>query len=124
MITGERIRITGIVQGVGFRPCVWRLAHEFDLVGQVGNDADGVLIQIWGSRQARDAMLQALQNAPPPLATIEEIIRRPLDSSSELPTDFCIIESQQGKGYTGVAADAATCPDCLAEEESCGCTDD
>ncbi len=112
---GESIRITGIVQGVGFRPCVWRLAHELGLVGQVGNDTDGVLIRIWGSQQARDGLVEALEKAPPPLASIEQIIRRRLDSAAEIPTDFCIIESQMGKGCTGVAADAATCPECLAE---------
>ncbi|VAX06002.1 [NiFe] hydrogenase metallocenter assembly protein HypF [hydrothermal vent metagenome] len=112
---GESIRITGIVQGVGFRPCVWRLAHELGLVGQIGNDSDGVLISIWGSQQARDDLLQALEKAPPALAIIENIIRRPLDSAAEIPADFCIIESHMSKGCTGVAADAATCPDCLAE---------
>ncbi|HHO69405.1 MAG TPA: hypothetical protein ENK12_10265, partial [Gammaproteobacteria bacterium] len=44
---GEAIRVTGIVQGVGFRPFVWRLANACGLAGQVWNDAEGVLIHAW-----------------------------------------------------------------------------
>ncbi len=50
IIKGEAIRVTGIVQGVGFRPTVWKLAHQADLVGQVWNDSEGVLIHVWGMR--------------------------------------------------------------------------
>ena len=50
----ESIRVTGIVQGVGFRPTVWRLAGEFGIVGQVWNDAEGVLIHAWADSKDLD----------------------------------------------------------------------
>lgn len=112
---GESIRVSGVVQGVGFRPNVWRLAHECELRGRVWNDAEGVLIHAWGSRQALDVFAQRLQRESPPLAVIENIIRRQLDTLEEIPADFQILESRAGQPHTGVAADAATCPACLAE---------
>jgi len=114
-MAGESIRVTGIVQGVGFRPNVWRLAHECGLRGRVWNDAKGVLIHAWGGRQALDVFVQRLRDEPPPLASIEDIIRTLLDAPADLPEDFRIVESREGKPHTGVAADAATCPECLAE---------
>ncbi len=114
-MAGECIRITGIVQGVGFRPNVWRLARECGLRGQVCNDAEGVLIHVWGRRQALDVFVQRLRHEPPPLASIETILRSALDALEEIPADFRIVESREGKVRTGVAADAATCPECLAE---------
>ncbi len=114
-MAGEFIRVTGVVQGVGFRPNVWRLAHECGLRGRVWNDAEGVLIHAWGRRQALDVFVQRLRDEPPPLANIEDIIRTLLDAPADLPEDFRIVESREGKPHTGVAADAATCPECLAE---------
>ncbi len=111
----EAIRVTGIVQGVGFRPNVWRLAHECGLRGQVWNDAEGVLIHAWGSSQVLDIFVQRLRNEPPPLASIEDIFRARLDTPADIPKDFRIVESRKGTPHTGVAADAATCPECLAE---------
>ena len=112
---GESIRVTGIVQGVGFRPTVWRLASECGVTGQVWNDAGGVLIHAWGSREARDEFVQRLQAEQPPLSRIEAITRTPLHEAGEVPGEFRIVTSRQGKARTGVAADAATCPACLAE---------
>ncbi|HEB54957.1 MAG TPA: carbamoyltransferase HypF [Gammaproteobacteria bacterium] len=114
-MVGERIRVTGIVQGVGFRPNVWRLAHECGLRGQICNDAEGVLIHVWGPRQARDVFLQRLRDEAPPLASIEGIIRMALGAGEEIPADFQIVESREGRVRTGVVADAASCPECLAE---------
>ena len=112
---GECIRVTGIVQGVGFRPTVWRLARECGLVGRVWNDADGVIIHAWGSQPSLDSLVQRLQAEPPPLARIERIERSPLVKAEEAPGEFRIVVSQRGESRTGVAADAATCPACLAE---------
>ena len=112
---GENIRVTGIVQGVGFRPTVWRLARECGLVGQVWNDAAGVTIHAWGKQQMLDAFVQRLQARQPPLAHIDAIIRSALNEATEVPKDFRIVTSQVGEVRTGVAADAATCPECLAE---------
>jgi len=112
---GESIRVTGIVQGVGFRPSVWRLANACGVVGRVCNDAEGVLIHAWGSRDSLHELVQRLQADQPPLARIEEILRTALDDSIEPPKGFQIVVSQEGEVRTGIAADAATCPACLAE---------
>jgi hydrogenase maturation protein HypF len=113
-LCAEQIRVCGIVQGVGFRPMVWRLAKELGITGNVCNDGEGVLIHAWASLSALDIFIDRLQAEPPPLARIDS-----LDRSSffeELtPDEFQIISSETGKNTTGVVADAATCPDCLAE---------
>ncbi len=112
---GESIRVTGIVQGVGFRPTVWRLANECGIVGQVLNDTDGVLIHAWASQGTLDVFARRLQNEQPPLSRIEAIARSALGDAENAPNDFQIVLSQKGRVHTNVAADAATCPECLAE---------
>ncbi len=112
---GECIRVNGIVQGVGFRPTVWRLAKECGVVGQVRNDAEGVLIHAWGSRESLDKLVRRLQAERPPLAHIESIERSALSDDDAVPDEFQIVFSAKGEVRTGVAADAATCPQCLAE---------
>ena len=111
----ESIRVTGVVQGVGFRPTVWRLARECGLLGQVWNDAEGVLIQAWADAARIDAFVERLQQEQPPLARIESIVRTPLAEAAAVPEAFSIQASHDGDARTGVAADAATCPACLAE---------
>jgi hydrogenase maturation protein HypF len=112
---GECIRVSGIVQGVGFRPTVWRLANECGLVGRVWNDAEGVSIHAWGSAESLDNLVRRLQAEPPPLSRIERIVRTALGDAEEVPGEFQIVGSRAGESRTGVAADAATCPECLAE---------
>jgi hydrogenase maturation protein HypF len=112
---GESIRVTGIVQGVGFRPTVWRLASECALTGQVWNDAEGVLIHAWGSRESLDTFVRRIQAEQPPLSHIDAIARAPLVEEGEVPAAFEIVTSRQGEARTGVAADAATCAACLAD---------
>ncbi len=111
--TGRRIRIRGIVQGVGFRPAVWRLAQHYRLTGHVLNDGDGILIAVWGRKTALESFSQALLDQCPPLARIDSLHQEPL--SGEPETTFKIISTQQSKAHTGIVADAATCPDCMAE---------
>jgi hydrogenase maturation protein HypF len=115
LITGECIRVSGVVQGVGFRPTVWRLARECGLVGRVWNDAEGVSIQVWGAPQSLENLVLRLQAEQPPLSRIERIVRTSLDKAEEVPGEFRIVASREGEIRTGVAADAATCPECLAE---------
>jgi hydrogenase maturation protein HypF len=103
------------VQGVGFRPTVWRLAGECGVTGQVWNDASGVQIHAWGSRESLDELVQRLQAEQPPLSHIEAIVRTPLELAGEAPASFEILSSREGDARTGVAADAATCPACLSE---------
>ena len=71
--TTVEIRVHGRVQGVGFRPTVWRLASEIGLDGEVLNDGDGVLIRVGGTEAGIDALLRRLEREPPPLARIDRI---------------------------------------------------
>src|SRR5687768_16492813 len=74
---GVEIRVRGRVQGVGFRPTVWRFARELGLSGEVLNDAEGVLIRVAGGQDAIRSLIGRLRNDPPPIAHIEEIESRP-----------------------------------------------
>jgi hydrogenase maturation protein HypF len=109
-----RIRVAGLVQGVGFRPFVHRLATGLDLAGHVGNDTEGVFIEVEGPRATLDGFLARLVSDAPPAAHVERV------TSCELPsTDdpgFSIVESDGGGAvHTFVSPDLATCDDCLAE---------
>lgn len=104
----------GLVQGVGFRPAVWRLATSFGLRGEVLNDGEGVLIRAWGSSDALDGFSLSLRRDVPRLARIDDIVRQPLPGGPER-NDFRIVGSHAGLVRTGVVPDAATCPECLAE---------
>ncbi|MDF1535073.1 MAG: carbamoyltransferase HypF [bacterium] len=112
----ERYRITveGIVQGVGFRPFVYRLATECSLYGWVSNTSDGVVIQIEGGKDDLETFLSRLENDPPPLARITSI-----KSEKEKPIgyeDFTIRHSLAGADpRVLVSPDTATCPDCVRE---------
>lgn len=114
MAVGETIRVTGTVQGVGFRPFVWQLAKRFKLRGQVCNDAEGVLIEAWGTEQALNEFIASLQLQPPPLAVIKNITRAPINQPCT-SQGFTINTSGKGQAATAVAADAATCTECLKE---------
>jgi len=106
------IRIRGIVQGVGFRPTVWKLAHQNEVKGWVINDADGVLIKAWATQQQITAMLDQLSQEPPPLARIDSVEETAV-ALEQAPDDFTIEESKQGLTHTQIAADAATCQACV-----------
>ena len=108
------LRVRGLVQGVGFRPTVWRLAQELGLTGEVRNDSKGVLIRAAGSEAALQSFVERLRREAPPLSRIDEIEVTPLaDWAGE--SAFVIVESRGGAVRTGVVPDAATCPACLAE---------
>ena len=107
------IRVRGRVQGVGFRPTIWRLARELGLRGEVLNDAAGVLIRVGGSEVAVGAFMDRLQRDPPPLSVIDRIETQAF--AGDLPDEFCIAESAGGDARTQVAPDAAICPACVAE---------
>jgi hydrogenase maturation protein HypF len=111
---GASYRVRGLVQGVGFRPAVWRLATSFGLCGEVLNDGEGVLIRAWGAADAHDRFCHALRQDAPRLARIDDIVRLPLPEGAD-HEDFRIAESRAGIVRTGVVPDAATCPECLAE---------
>ena len=114
MPIAEHIHIDGIVQGVGFRPFVYRLAREYDLKGWVRNNSRGVDIEVSGTAKALDAFVRTLSEQAPPLAQIDAITRAPLPHT-DLGAEFIIIHSEDEGGFTLVSPDTATCPDCLRE---------
>ena len=104
----------GVVQGVGFRPFVYRLAAEERLAGWIGNDTDGVTIEIEGTSEGIERFLRRLKAETPPLARMDAVAVRDLEATGE--TGFRIVESAVlGRVTTGIPADAATCADCLRE---------
>ena len=115
---GESIRVRGLVQGVGFRPTVWRLARDCGLLGDVLNDGQGVLIRVWPEASADVRAIEGfcarLRSECPPLARIDSIERAPLAGAPETD-DFVILASEATTVRTGVVPDAATCPECARE---------
>ncbi|MGI8801232.1 MAG: carbamoyltransferase HypF [Solirubrobacteraceae bacterium] len=109
-----QVRVAGTVQGVGFRPHVYRLARELALDGFVLNDARGVLLEVEGPAGAIDRFLERLRDEAPPLARIEQV-----DAAELAPTGergFAIVASATGGDTDApVSPDTATCADCLAE---------
>ena len=109
-----RARVEGTVQGVGFRPFVYRLASELDLSGFVLNDERGVLLEVEGRESAVDGFLRRLGEEAPPLAAIEAV--RPQDVAPAGERGFRILASPRGGEPAAlVSPDTATCEDCLAE---------
>ena len=114
-----RIRVTGTVQGVGFRPAVHRLATDLHLHGWVANETDGVLIEVDGPADRLEVFLRRLRDNPPPLARIATIAidelalqPRPLAETDS----FRIVASRHRTGARALMpSDAAMCQDCLQE---------
>lgn len=120
--TGESIRLNGVVQGVGMRPTVWRLAQACGLVGEVTNDNLGVNINVWGTQSALDIFKRRLNQELPALCKLESFICSPLSyqqtlsNQQTLPTSFTIGKSDSSAaGQTSISVDVATCNDCLSE---------
>ena len=113
----RHIRVTGIVQGVGFRPFVWRLAQELHLDGWVRNDARGVEILAQGNRAALNDLLARLRSEAPALACVDDVQAQ--DATPTALSGFDILPSVQGQSSsssnTAIGPDVAVCPDCLAE---------
>ncbi|NHC07917.1 carbamoyltransferase HypF [Azonexus fungiphilus] len=110
-MSARLLHIRGLVQGVGFRPYVWRLAGELGIAGWVRNDGDGVTLLAAGARL--DDFLARLPREIPPLARIDAIDS---GSSDERPAPgFVIRDSVAGAVRTAIGPDAAICPDCIAD---------
>ncbi|KLV03180.1 hypothetical protein ABT56_20740 [Photobacterium aquae] len=110
------VKIQGIVQGVGFRPFVYRVAKGFELDGTVLNNAQGVTIHLHGSAASVEACVAEIIANPPPLARIDGCTVE--DLAQWLPVDgFHIIGSDESSAGATVALspDMATCEDCLAD---------
>jgi hydrogenase maturation protein HypF len=112
---GIELQIRGIVQGVGFRPFVYRLARQHGLTGTVANTGGGVIIRAEGPLSSLDAFMKALGEEAPPLARITALERRPLLVSPG-KRDFAILASSEGRvKSTFISPDVATCDECLRE---------
>ena len=111
---GRRIRVRGLVQGVGFRPHVWRIATDLGRRGHVLNDGEGVDIAVWGAPDDLDAFTARLSGEAPPLARIDAVEHAALEGG-EPAEGFAIVQSAGGRIATGVVADAATCAACLED---------
>ncbi len=108
------LRVRGVVQGVGFRPFVYRLAQEEALAGFIGNDTDGVIIEIEGEPKRVESFLLRLRAEAPPLSRIDSVAVHAAAPAGE--SGFRIVASEVlGCVSTGIPADAATCADCLRE---------
>ncbi|MFW6198654.1 MAG: carbamoyltransferase HypF, partial [Acidobacteriota bacterium] len=109
-----RARVTGVVQGVGFRPLVYRLACSLELGGHVLNDTRGVLLEVEGHEQAVSSFLDRLRSESPPLAEIEDVRVESLAPQGE--TSFQIVASEDaGPPDALITPDTSTCDDCLSE---------
>ena len=109
----RRIRVRGQVQGVGFRPFVFRLAQELNLAGWVRNDGEGVDIEAEGAAEALGVFLARLETDAPPLASVTAVEAN--EASATGARGFEIKVSLRGTANTAVTPDSVTCPDCLAE---------
>ncbi|HEY0722346.1 MAG TPA: acylphosphatase, partial [Gammaproteobacteria bacterium] len=110
----RRLAVSGIVQGVGFRPYVWRLATELGLDGWVSNDGSGVVIEVRGEAEAIHRFTERLSAEAPPLARVREV--RWQESGEVVASGFQICESRsEGPATTMIGPDSGVCPDCLAE---------
>jgi hydrogenase maturation protein HypF len=107
------VRVRGRVQGVGFRPALWRMARELGLAGDVRNDGEGVLLRIGGARSRLMAFVAAIEQERPPLARVDAIETR--HYSGVLSAEFRIAESFGGEAHTEIAPDAVVCAACAAE---------
>src|SRR5580704_8715081 len=109
-----RVRVSGIVQGVGFRPHVYRLACELDLSGCVLNDERGVLLEVEGDPAVLARFLKRLVAEAPPLAKIEHVQPQAIPVTGAIA--FEILPSvRAGVANALVSPDTATCPECLVE---------
>ncbi|HEY9853606.1 MAG TPA: carbamoyltransferase HypF [Leptolyngbyaceae cyanobacterium] len=114
-IAKQRLRLTirGAVQGVGFRPFVYRLATKLQLTGWVNNSSQGVFIEVEGEREKLADFLQRISQEKPPRSHIQSLESSWLDSVNY--TNFEIRASESGEKTAVVLPDIATCPDCLRE---------
>jgi hydrogenase maturation protein HypF len=113
-LKGVHIHITGVVQGVGFRPFVYGLAKKLDLNGWVRNTSAGVDIEVDGEQNVLDAFVKALRDEAPPLSHIDE-----LTASFQAANGFRSIEIVHSEAVEGafqpISPDVSICPDCLRE---------
>jgi hydrogenase maturation protein HypF len=114
MMIGRRIQVQGTVQGVGFRPWVYRLARAMGVTGSVVNDPSGVTIDVFAEEGALDTFLSRLRTELPPAARIDRLASSSLAGAPAAA--FRILESASlGERRPSIPPDLATCDACLAE---------
>ena len=114
VVVRKAIDVAGIVQGVGFRPFVYRLAQECHLTGFIANTPAGVTIEVQGEGDRVDRFLDRLQNEAPPLAKITSLAAR--DTELQSDSAFQILSSRFDSFPKAlISPDVAVCGDCLRE---------
>ncbi len=108
-----RLRISGAVQGVGFRPFIYRLARHHGLQGWVSNTSEGVILEVEGEDGILESFADAVSAEKPPLAIIQEVLRESLEPVGY--RGFEIRKSTGGRREALVLPDMATCPECAGE---------
>ena len=112
-VLSKKIIITGAVQGVGFRPFVYKIAQQFDLLGEVYNDSIGVVIITQCTQIQLDKLLLSLNNDAPELSRIIDISIVENYQDDKVYKDFSISKSRKGKASAVVLPDACICNDCI-----------
>lgn len=110
----RRIYVTGVVQGVGFRPFVYNLATRYGLAGWVCNTSAGVEIEAQGSDEQVARFIEALQVEAPPLARIDQVLTEELTPNGDTGFEIRHSAAQPGR-FQPISPDVATCDACLAE---------
>lgn len=113
IITRHHLEISGIVQGVGFRPFLYRLARQNNLTGWVRNTPGGVQLELQGQSETVQRVVSQIAEQAPPLAVISSINDQEIAPATE--DGFSIISSTSGTGEIQIAPDSALCSDCLTE---------
>ncbi|MFZ0231417.1 MAG: carbamoyltransferase HypF [Mycobacterium sp.] len=112
----QRFTVTGVVQGVGFRPFVHRIASELGLTGFVGNDSGAVFLEVQGSCARIEEFSRRLRAEAPPLAAINSVQVVDVSADNKCDSAFRIVNSQTAQGATTpIPPDIAVCDDCIAE---------
>ena len=114
MEVNKNISFRGVVQGVGFRPFIYQLAHRYELTGYALNDSEGVEVELEGSSNKIDAFMKSLHQDLPPLARIDSV--ESIDGTWIGHTEFKIIHSQNTTAKMAlISPDIASCEKCLSE---------
>jgi hydrogenase maturation protein HypF len=109
-----RVTVTGMVQGVGFRPFVLRLADELGVTGWVSNSLQGVVLEVEGPAPQTDRFMQQLRTGAPPACHIEQIVTHPVAPEGE---GVFMVRAGRAEGArcVSIPPDLAPCADCLRE---------
>ncbi|MDH5363439.1 MAG: acylphosphatase, partial [Aigarchaeota archaeon] len=114
MLTRARVHVRGVVQGVGFRPFVYRLAQDMGLKGYIRNTVTGVTIEVEGPEDSVKQFPARLRNEKPPLAAVEEIQLEMMKPAGYRSFEIFVSKEEPGP-VSFVSPDVATCDQCLAE---------